>query len=288
MRILVFGGSGQLGTALGRELGVMHDLQAPTPSEVDVTDAAAVRRAIHEARADVVINAAAYTSVDDAERESEQAYAANDGAAGGIASAVGAAGTRLIHVSTDYVFDGEGGAPYSPASAVAPLSVYGASKLAGERAVLSRCNNATVVRTAWLHSGVGTNFVATAVRVLRSGRVMRVVDDQVGTPTRAAHLAAAIARLIPQPDVTGLLHFTDAGVASWFDVATCVLEELRHRGMVGEEEMVIPVSSAEYPRPARRPRVAVLDKHESWARLGWIPPHWRVGVIASTNEILDA
>ena len=288
MRVLLFGGSGQLGTALRREIGGAHDLLMPTSREVDLLDAAAVRDAARDARADVMINAAAYTRVDDAEREAEQAFAVNEAAPRAMAAAAAAAGSRLVHISTDYVFDGEGGAPFPASAAEAPVNVYGASKLAGERAVLAECPQASVIRTAWLHSGGGVNFLATAVRVLRSGTTMRVVDDQVGTPTRAAHLAQAIARLLDRPDVTGLLHFTDAGVASWFDVADAVLETLRARGMVGDDVSVVPVASTEYPRPARRPRVTILDKHESWSRIGYTPPHWRVGVRASTHELLDA
>lgn len=288
MRILVLGGSGQLGTALRRELSAQHELMAPASADVNLRDATSMRNAVERARPDVVVNAAAYTRVDDAEKEPELAYAINATAPGVLAGAAQSSGARFLHVSTDYVFDGGGGAPYLPSSAVAPLNVYGASKLAGEGAVMSACVRATVIRTAWVHSGGGTNFIATAVRVLRSGKSMRVVDDQVGTPTSAAHLATAIAHLIGKPDVTGVLHFTDAGVASWFDVATCVLETLRQRGAAGDAAGVVPVGSAEFPRPARRPGIGLLDKHESWTRIGWTPPHWRVGVVASTHEILDA
>ena len=288
MRILILGGSGQLGVALQRELRADHQLSAPSSAQADLRDPDGTRRAIEHARADVVINAAAYTRVDDAESDAEPATALNARAPGIVAASVQAAGTRLIHISTDYVFDGECGAPYEPSAPGAPVNVYGASKLAGERAVLAECERALVVRTAWLHSADSTNFVATAVRVLRSGKVMRVVDDQVGTPTRAAHLAQAVARLVRQPDTRGLLHFTDSGVASWFDVATCVAETLRSRGALGSEGDVLPICTAQNPLRARRPRVSLLDKHESWLRIGWTPPHWRVGVSASINEILDA
>jgi dTDP-4-dehydrorhamnose reductase len=288
MRILLFGGSGQLGSALQRELKDAHETDAPSSSVVDLQDEDAVRQAVREARADVVINAAGYTRVDDAEHESNAAFALNATAPRAMAAAAAERGARFVHVSTDYVFDGEGGAPYLPSSPVSPLNVYGESKLAGERSVLDEGEHSVVIRTAWVHAGRGVNFIATAMRVLLSGRTMRVVDDQIGTPTRAAHLAQAIRQVIDRPAVSGLLHFTDAGVASWFDVATCVHGLLRDAGRIGEDVPVVPVGTEEFPRPARRPRVAVLDKHESWARIGWTPPHWRVGVGATVQEILDA
>jgi dTDP-4-dehydrorhamnose reductase len=166
--------------------------------------------------------------------------------------------------------------------------VYGASKRKGESAVLSANRDATVVRTAWVHSGSGVNFIATAVRLLQEGSVMRVVDDQVSTPTRAAHLAAALWATAGRTDVSGILHFTDAGVASWYDVAECVLETLQKAGAAGSGAAVLPVDSDTFPRPARRPRVSILDKHFSWSVLDITPVHWRNGVSASTLELLNA
>jgi dTDP-4-dehydrorhamnose reductase len=287
-RVVVFGGSGQLGAAVREALAGTHEALAPSSADVNLLDSEAVASFIAESAPDVVVNAAAFTRVDDAERERDAASAVNELAPASMARAANRIGARMIHVSTDYVFDGEGRAPYLPTDATSPLNVYGATKRAGEAAVLRESPRAAVVRTAWLHSGRGVNFVATAVRVLSSGKSMRVVDDQIGTPTRAAHLADAIVQLITCPDVTGLLHFTDAGVASWYDVASCVLETLRTAGAVSPETTVTPVGSDEYPRPAQRPRVTVLDKRSSWSQLGWIPPHWRVGVAASTLENLHA
>ena len=287
-RILLLGASGQVGQALLRSASNSRTVVAPSSRDVDLRSSDSIRAIVNDSKPDVIINCAAFTRVDDAEKEIDDAYAINAEAPRVFAEEAKRINARLLHVSTDYVFDGMSGAPYSVDATVHPLSVYGASKLAGETALLSANTNAVVVRTAWVHSGGGVNFIATAVRVLRKGTVMRVVDDQVSTPTRAAHLAAALWKLADAPDVRGLLHFTDAGVASWYDVADCVLEALRNAEVAGDGAEVLPVDTSAFPRPARRPRISLLDKHSSWAALGFTPPHWRVGVIASTNELIHA
>jgi dTDP-4-dehydrorhamnose reductase len=236
----------------------------------------------------VIVICAAWTAVDDAESNREEAFAVNAEAPGELGRIATEAGARVVHVSTDYVFDGEGGAPYAPNAPSGPLGVYGASKLEGERRLLDACTDATVVRTSWLHSGGPGNFVATAVTLLRAGTPMEIVDDQIGTPTRADHLARALWLVARESRSAGVLHFTDAGVASWYDVGICVLEVLRSEGLASDGVGVTPVGSDRFPRPARRPRCGVLDKHASWEFIGWVPPHWRVGVIASTGELLSA
>ena len=287
-RILLLGASGQVGQALMRTVPAGVLVAAPSSAEINFQDSQSVRAAVREHAPDVIINCAAFTRVDDAEVEIESAYAVNAEAPRVLAEEAIRAEARLLHISTDYVFSGTGNAPFATDAAVSPLSVYGASKLAGERAVLESKATGAVVRTAWVHSGGGVNFIATAVRVLRSGVVMRVVDDQVSTPTRASNLAAALWILAERPSVNGLLHFTDAGVASWYDVAHCVLETLAAANAVPAEAAVLPVDSSAFPRPARRPRVSLLDKHVSYTALGLTPPHWRVGVITSTEELLNA
>ena len=287
-RALIFGASGQVGTALQhcvpRDVVVIpHD----TP-QTDIRDREAVARAIGGVHPGVVINCAAFTRVDDAETQRDEAFAANGTAPGVIAELSLAAGARFIHLSTDYVFDGRAHSPYSTDAEVAPINAYGATKLEGERRALAANPAAVVVRTAWIHSGGGTNFVRTAVQLLTAGRPMRVVDDQVGTPTRALHLAEALWHIAARPDVRGVLHFTDAGVASWFDVAVAVREALRAADRLGEGADVTPARSDQFPRPARRPQFSVLDKHGSWEIIGYVPPHWRQGVIASTMELLNA
>ena len=242
---------------------------------------------MREASPTVVINCAAHTNVDGAETAADEAMAANGVAPGIIADSCKEVGARLLHISTDYVFDGGAHEPYAVDAVVGPINVYGATKLEGERRVLARGGNAAVVRTAWLHSGVGTNFVKTAARLLGSGKPMRVVDDQVGTPTRARHLAQALWCLAGNP-ATGLLHFTDAGVASWYDVAVAVMETLASEGRLPVGASVEPIRSSERPSVAKRPAYSVLDKHDSWRAIGYTPPHWRVGVAASTRELMNA
>jgi len=291
---LIFGGSGQLGSALRVQLAATPastdnaNVIVPSSGEVSLQDVAALRDYIMSVKPSVIINAAAYTKVDDAETNADVAFAINGTAPGVMAAAAQSLGARFVHVSTDYVFDGHGVQPYATNAPTKPLNVYGASKLAGERAVAASNAAAAIVRTAWVHSGGGVNFVATAVRVLRSGKPMRVVDDQIGTPTRAANLAEAVRRLVALPDVSGLLHFTDAGVASWYDVACCVLDTLRAEDEAPDSATVSPVDSSAFPRPARRPQVSILETHTSRDRIGWTPPQWRVGVIASSQELLHA
>jgi dTDP-4-dehydrorhamnose reductase len=285
---LILGASGQVGWALQQTapqgtVVVAHDLD-----QTDIRDRESVAKTISEHRPNVVINCAAFTQVDDAESQADAAMEANGVAPGTIAELASSAGARFIHLSTDYVFDGRASVPYQTDAPVGPINVYGATKLEGERRALAVAPSSVVVRTAWVHSGGGANFVKTSVRLLASGKPMRVVDDQIGTPTRARHLAAALWRISERPSISGLLHFTDAGVASWLDVATTVFETLRVSNRLGDGAAVLPASSGEFPRPARRPHFSVLDKHSSWEAIGYVPPHWREGVIASTTELLNA
>ena len=284
----MLGASGQVGTALQRSAPNGAVILAPSSSTADFRKPQQLRDVVVASKADVIINCAAFTRVDDAETETAEAYAINSEMPQLLAELSVKHGARLLHISTDYVFDGSGLPPYNTLAPTAPLSVYGASKLAGEHAVLSANPDAAVVRTAWVHAGAGVNFVATAVRVLSKGTVMRVVDDQVSTPTRAASLAQLLWLLAEHREHKGLLHFTDAGVASWYDVAVCVVETLQRAGRAGEGAGVLPVDSSAFPRPAKRPRVSLLDKHATWNATGFTPPHWRDGVMASTNELIHA
>ena len=287
-RALIFGASGQVGVALQSIAPQTIDVVAHDIAETDIRDEAAVARTLDDVRPNVIINCAAFTAVDDAESKHDEAFLANAEAPGFIAAQSGRRGIRVIHISTDYVFDGKAHAPYATTSPVAPINVYGATKLEGERRVLAAGGPHVVVRTAWVHSATGTNFIKTCVRVLAKGTVMRVVDDQIGTPTRALHLATALWRIVDLPNAERLLHFTDAGVASWYDVATAVLDAMRAEGRAAEGAAVVPVGTEEFPRPAKRPEFSVLDKRASWASIGYLPPHWKEGVAASTRELLPS
>jgi dTDP-4-dehydrorhamnose reductase len=286
-RALLFGASGQVGTALQQTIPpswtvAAHDL------ETDIRQEAAVAAAIDRERPDVIINCAAFTNVDGAESNEKDAHEVNAIAPGIIAGVAARAGVRVIHISTDYVFDGQAHTPYPPDAPTSPLNVYGRTKLEGEERVRRAAPSSAIVRTAWVHSACGSNFVRTAVRHLTAGRAMRVVDDQIGTPTRAANLATALWCLAERPAVAATLHFTDAGVASWFDVATVVLETLRQAGRLPDGASVTPIPTSEFPLPAQRPAYSVLDKHDSWHALGYVPAHWRDGIIQSTSELLNA
>jgi len=285
-RALIFGSSGQVGVALRSIAPAAFDVVAHDLAETDIRDESAVEHTLDEVKPEIILNCAAFTAVDDAEARPAEAFSANAAAPGFIAAGATRRGIRFIHISTDYVFDGRAHSPYLPSADVGPINVYGETKLEGERRVLAADPKHVVVRTAWVHSGTGTNFIKTCVRVLGAGTVMRVVDDQVGSPTRALHLASVLWRVTDLPSVSGVLHFTDAGVASWYDVATAVLEAMRAVGRAPESAEVLPVGTEEFPRPAKRPQYSVLDKRSSWASIGFVPPHWRVGVVASTSEVL--
>ena len=288
MRALIFGGSGQVGRALQDTASPSTVVIAHGAKDADVRDADAVQRAVMDARPDAIVNCAAFTNVDAAESNRDDAFRVNATAAGTIAEIAERASIRLVHISTDYVFDGAGHEPYTPDAPTGPINVYGETKLEGERRVLAASSRSVIVRTAWVHSGGGANFVRTAARLLGAGQVMRVVDDQIGTPTRARHLAHALWRIVAQFGDERLLHFTDAGVASWFDVAVAVMDALGEAGRLPHGADVVPIATAGYPTPARRPRFSVLDSHACWRAIGYTPPHWRHGIVASTRELLNA
>lgn len=285
--LVVTGGHGQLGRELVRSCPGGWRVAAPGSEEMDITDADGARRYISERRPAVVVNAAAYTAVDRAETERDRAWAVNAEGAANIAAAAAASGARLIHISTDFVFDGRQGTPYPPDAEPAPLNEYGRSKLAGEERVRAALGDrATILRTAWLYAAGGPNFVLTMLRLLRERGHVRVVADQLGTPTWAHGLAVALWRAAAQPDFRGTHHWTDAGVASWYDFAVAIAEESEARGLLGGPARVEPIRAAEYPTPARRPASSVLDKTSAWALLG-TPPHWRAQLRMMLAELAD-
>ena len=257
MRSLILGGTGMLGRALvaeARDRG--HAALAVSRQQADVTDPASLARCIDSFRPELVINCAAYTKVDACEGEGrERAFAVNGTAVGHAAAAAERAGARLIHVSTDYVFDGRAREPYQEDSPTAPLSVYGQSKLEGEREA-RRCENSLVVRTSWLFGPWGPNFVATMVRFIEEGRLpLRVVDDQEGCPTYTPFLARAILDLAPLA-VTGIIHYRNREPVTWYTFARAIAELWSSPARPAE---VLPVTTAEFPRPAPRPAWSELS-----------------------------
>ncbi|WP_268240889.1 dTDP-4-dehydrorhamnose reductase [Nocardia camponoti] len=264
-RLLVTGAGGLLGREIMR---LAPHAVALTRADLDITDRGAVDALVRPG--DVVLNCAAYTAVDAAESDVDNAFAGNTTGPAVLAAATAHVGARLIHVSTDYVFAGDADTPYEPADPVAPATVYGRSKLAGEEAVRAAAPNAQIVRTAWVYSGVNGDFVATMRKLERERDTISVVADQHGSPTSAADLAAALIELTTRPDAPSTLHTTNAGTATWYDLAVAVFEELG-----ADPTRVQPCDSSAFPRPAPRPAYSVLAP-TVWNAAGLTPlRHWR-------------
>lgn len=275
MKVLITGAGGQLGRALLRCRWTGAELVALTRAELDVSDREAVAGVMASQRPDWVINAAAYTAVDRAESERAAAFAANAEAPGHLAAAVHECGGRLVQISTDFVFPGTQARPYRPGDPVAPVNVYGESKAAGEKAVRAALpERHLILRTAWVYSGGEGNFLATMLRLMRSREDIGVVDDQIGTPTSTASLAEAV-RAAVECGLCGTHHWTDAGVASWFDFACAIHAAARAAGLLGRPVRVRPIPTSAFPTPARRPAFSVLDKSATRAVLEPEPQHWQ-------------
>ncbi|HEY2048168.1 MAG TPA: dTDP-4-dehydrorhamnose reductase [Caulobacteraceae bacterium] len=277
MRVLVTGAGGQLANELEARAPLDGEVVALSEVELDICDAAAVAAAVARSRPEWIFNAAAYTAVDRAEGEAETAYKVNRDGAAILARAAVTAGARIAHVSTDFVFDGQTTRAYRPEDPTAPLGVYGASKLAGEKAVVEAAPDALIVRTAWVYSPWGGNFLKTMLRLFGERGEVRVVSDQIGTPTSASTLADALWAL-GRHGASGVFNCTDAGVASWYDFAQAIAEEAFGLGMIGSQVRVVPIATSDYPTPARRPAFSVLDKSRTWDLLGAPAPHWRVAM----------
>ncbi|MCX5044526.1 dTDP-4-dehydrorhamnose reductase [Aldersonia sp. NBC_00410] len=273
MRITVTGAAGQLGRALARRARDV-ELRGLGSGELDITDGDAATRVLQGS--DVVINCAAYTAVDRAETDEERAFAVNALGARALAAACARVDARLIHVSTDYVFDGTATDPYETDGTTGPATAYGRTKLAGELAVHEELPSAHVVRTAWVYTGEGTDFVATMRRLERERDTIDVVDDQLGSPTYADDLADGLLELAEHPEAPPLLHLTNAGVASWYDLARATFELLD-----ADPARVRPCTSAEFVRPAPRPAYSVLS-NRVWTDAGLTPLRdWRAGLRAA-------
>lgn len=285
MRVLITGAGGQVGRCLLATSPTDIEVIALTHAELDIGVVHAVHEAMLRHRPDLLINAAAYTAVDKAESEPELARRINTEGPNHLAQAAERANARLIHLSTDFVFDGFASTPYRPESPTHPLSVYGTTKRDGELAVLeSLPYRSIIVRTAWVYAAEGANFLRTMLRLMRAHGAVRVVADQVGTPTAARGLAEVLWRIARNPEIRGVHHWTDAGVASWYDFAVAIAEEGAALGLLPDSVSVAPISTAEYPTPARRPPYSVLDK-QSLTALGFAPEHWRKRLRAVLAEI---
>jgi len=287
VRVLITGAAGQVGSALLASVPPETELQAVDLQQLDITDAGAVQATVEAWRPQVIINAAAYTAVDQAESEAPLAAAVNAQAPDHLARAAAhIERCRLIHISTDYVFDGRASEPYQPGDPPNPLSVYGVTKLAGEQAVLEvLADRAVVLRTAWVYAARGRNFLLTMLRLMLERGAVRVVADQRGTPTAAASIARALWRIADLPRVHGLLHWTDGGVASWYEFASAIAEDALAAGLLPHAVQVTPITTADYPTAAHRPANSVLDIRDSVAQLGITPAHWRRNLRATLAQL---
>ena len=290
MKILVFGASGQIGREVCRAAWPPRYAILPLDRKaVDITKSAAVSAMLARETPDLVINLAAYTAVDRAESEPEVAWAANCAGAAHIAGACDESATPLVHLSTDYVFDGRKTGPYREEDAVGPLGVYGRSKEAGERAVRAAVARHMILRTAWVFGAYGANFVKTMLRLAAERPVLRVVADQRGCPTAAADIAAAlmvIAAHIERGEAKwGTYHFVGAGATSWHSFAQAIFDQAAPQ--LAACPQVEPITTGQYPTPARRPMNSVLDCRKIEEVFGISSPPWRTALATVIRELLD-
>lgn len=271
----MLGGGGQVARAVASVASAAHTVRAKSRGELDITDEAALVAEVKEYRPDWIVNCAAYTAVDQAEIDLPAAHETNVTAVGALARVCAGFGCRLLHVSTDFVFDGSSNLAYRPTDRPNPLNAYGSTKLGGERLVLSAGADAIVLRTAWVYASTGRNFALTMLRLMREQDEVRVVCDQIGTPTWAASVAQGIEGILRAAPGGGIYHWTDSGLATWYDFAVAIQDEALARGMLSRAVPIIPIATSEYPTPARRPSFSVLDSESTRAAIGIRPRHWR-------------
>lgn len=296
MTVLVFGGNGQVGQELLRALRGVDEVVAATRSGrlpdgricemADLAQPEYLVALLDRVCPDVVINAAAYTAVDSAEREPEAAFAANAQAPGVIARWCASHDVPMVHYSTDYVFDGQGWAPYREGDATAPLGVYGTSKRDGEEAVRAAGGRHLIFRTAWVYASHGGNFLRKMLKVGAERDVLRVVADQIGTPTSAALIAEVTVKALQHPGrLSGTWHLTASGQTSWYGFAEAIFAEALAAGLMANTPTVEAISSADYPTPAKRPSWSVLDNHKLQREFGLLLPAWRDGLTRVMLEL---
>lgn len=275
MKILITGCNGQLGNEIQllEKQHPQHIFFNTDVAELDITNPEAIGKFVEENHIDGIVNCAAYTAVDKAESDTDFCRKLNADASGYLAEAIERQGGWMIQISTDYVFDGTQHTPYREDSATCPNSVYGRTKLEGEQNVTSRCRRSMVIRTAWLYSTFGNNFVKTMLRLGREKDELGVIFDQIGTPTYARDLAVAIFVAIEKGVVPGIYHFSNEGVASWYDFTLAI-----HRLAGIESCRVRPIHTTDYPTPATRPHYSVLDKSKIKETFGIEIPHWETSL----------
>ncbi len=282
MKILVTGSKGQLGNELQRVLEVKQPgiTVYVDRDELDITDAQATEIFLRKGDFTHVVNCAAYTAVDRAEDEKLTCASINIDGISNIARVADDLGIKVLHISTDYVFDGTSCRPYNESDKVNPMSQYGTTKRKGETALLALSPESIIVRTSWLYSSFGRNFVKTMLEKSKTEKTLRVVSDQIGTPTYAADLAQAISTILFSHQwVPGIVHFSNEGVCSWYDFAIAIINA------AGRDCHVQPLKTEEYPTPARRPQYSVLDKSRFKATYGVNIPHWHKSLLKCLQEM---
>jgi len=282
VRVLVLGGGGQVAQAVAKAAPAQHQVLIKTRADLDIADAGAVATLLADSEFDWIVNAAAYTAVDQAEGQGDRAFAVNDTAVGLLATAAARADCRLLHISTDFVFDGRTSRAYLPSDPPNPLSIYGRSKLGGENRVRGAGGDGLVLRSSWVYAAAGRNFVLTMLRLMRELAEVRVVCDQIGAPTWAASLAGAIWGLIESAAPGGIYHWTDLGVASWYDFAVAIQDEALIRGLLSRS---VPIATGDYPTPARRPAFSLLNTDSTRALVSIPAQHWRHNLRKMMDEL---
>ena len=296
MKILLFGKNGQVGWELQRSLAPLGELVALGSSGHaglcgDLSDLAGLAETVFKVKPDVIVNAAAYTAVDKAESEPEQARLINALAPGVLADEAQKLGAWFVHYSTDYVFDGSGGQFWQETDATGPLNVYGRTKLEGEQAV-TRCAKHLIFRASWVYAARGANFAKTMLRLAQEREQLKVIDDQIGAPTGAELIAdvtaLALRAVLQKPEQAGIYHLAAGGEVSWFDYARFVIEQARQRGLPIKvaPEAIEPIPTRAYPLPAKRPHNSRLDTRKLKQSFDLALPDWRVGVTRVLGEVL--
>ncbi|MGF1591524.1 MAG: dTDP-4-dehydrorhamnose reductase [Pleurocapsa sp.] len=279
-RILLTGITGQVGQELQHTLTSLGEVIGVDRRDLNLTQPEQIRRRITEIQPDIIVNAAAYTAVDRAENEADKAMAINATAPQAIAQAAQDLGAMVLHISTDYVFNGQNHTPYLETDQTDPLGVYGKSKLLGEIGVQENCDRHIILRTAWVYGARGHgNFVKTMLKLGAARSQLNIVADQIGSPTWSYDIAQAITQLLSRSlrdsRINGTYHFTNSGVASWYDLAVATFAEAKQLGFPLKIEQVFPITTEDFPTPTQRPAYSVLSKGKITAALGICPPYWR-------------
>jgi dTDP-4-dehydrorhamnose reductase len=287
VKVVLAGAQGQLGGELQRTCPSGLECLSLGKAELDITNKQEVLDCVNELQPGVIINCAAYTAVDGAESKPDLALEVNAHGIANLALAAERCGARVLHVSTDFVFDGAAHSPYPPDHEPRPLGVYGHSKLAGENRLQEILPlNSVVIRTAWLYSALGENFVMTMLRLMREREELGVVSDQLGAPTWARDLAVALWKILDHPDAHGIYHWTDKGSCSWYEFASAIYTQGRALGLLEREVQINAITTADYPTPAQRPAYSVLDCTKTRQLLGVEGQHWRPQLSAMLGEMV--